>query len=155
MEEWKPIPDFPGYEVSNLGNVKSLNYNKTGKEKIMKQDLRGGYFCVRIWNKEGYCRKAVHIFEALAFLPNSENKPTIDHINQDKKDNRLENLRWATYSEQAKNKNNWFKGTNTGEPYITAYPQRYLVQKRINNIQYRKYFKTLEEAIAYRDSLLT
>ncbi len=104
IEEWRAIPDFPEYQISNLGRVKSLNYKNTGKEQIMKQNLRGGYLCVQIWNKKGCYRRAVHIFEALAFLENPENKPTIDHINQDKLDNRLENLRWATYSEQDQNK---------------------------------------------------
>lgn len=94
-EEWKPV-EFPRYEVSNLGRVRRVD---TGA--ILSQRYK----------EEGYAyiefRLAVHRLVAQAFIPNPENKPTVDHINQvDSKqcDNSVANLRWATRSEQCDNR---------------------------------------------------
>ena len=99
-EIWKPIKDYEGhYEISNQMNVKSL---KRGKEKLLKLAKSGnGYFIVDLY-KKGYKNKIclVHRLIAEAFIPNPENKPTVNHINGDKADNRIENLEWATDSEQ-------------------------------------------------------
>lgn len=99
MEEiWKPIKDFENlYEVSNKGRVKSLNYRHSGKEKLIKISLDNlGYMHVGIF-KEGkhYCKR-VHRLVAEAFIPNPNNYKEINHINEDKTDNRVENLEWCT-----------------------------------------------------------
>ena len=107
MEEeiWKPIKDYEGlYEVSNLGRVKSLNYRKTGKEKILKNiECNNGYLKVGLI-KFGKCKMcSIHRLVAEAFIPNPEDKPCIDHINTIKNDNRVENLRWVTHKENNNN----------------------------------------------------
>jgi hypothetical protein len=98
MEEiWKSIPDYNGiYEVSNLGNVKSLRFNK---EKILKGGINTtGYNYVTIFKsniKKNFCN---HQLVAMAFLnhiPCGHNL-VIDHINDIKTDNRLENLQIVT-----------------------------------------------------------
>lgn len=84
------------WEISNYGNVR-----KNGDEYIPHSD-RDGYFYVR-------CKKhqfRVHRAVAELFLPNPNNKPTVDHINRNKTDNRACNLRWATHKEQAENRDN-------------------------------------------------
>ena len=49
-EVWKDIPDYEGlYQVSNLGRIKSLNFNKTGKEKIMKPRTGNRYYMIALW----------------------------------------------------------------------------------------------------------
>ena len=118
MEEeiWKPIKDFEGYyEVSNIGRVRSLNYKRTGKEKILKniKDYKG--YLEVVLTKNGKRKQfKVHRLVAEAFIPNPENKPCIDHINTVKSDNRVENLRWATYKENSNNEKTLekFKGEN-------------------------------------------
>lgn len=116
MEVWKDIDEFAGiYQVSNLGNVRSLdrvvNSNSTVGTRIQKGSIKkqstkdNGYKVVSLWaDGKGYMRY-VHRLVALAFLDNPDNKPTVDHIDRDKSNNCVENLRWATQSEQEYNKN--------------------------------------------------
>jgi len=94
IEEWKDIPGYEGlYQVSNMGNVKSLNYNHTGKERILKTRLdKDGYIRLNLFNVKRKTEK-VHQLVALTFLAWDKSKyPLIRHLNHDKTDNRLENL---------------------------------------------------------------
>ena len=89
MEEiWRVIPGHEKYEVSNLGNIRKDGI--TRKLRIPKT----GYITTWVDNKQ----KCVHRLVALAFIPNPDNLPCIDHINTNRYDNRVENLRWVTYS---------------------------------------------------------
>jgi hypothetical protein len=107
-EVWKDIIGYEGqYQVSNLGRVKSMNrevdikrckVNK--KEKIMSIGRRGGYSSLQLCKNSIDKSFLVHRLVALAFIPNYENKRTVNHINGIKTDNRVENLEWATDSEQ-------------------------------------------------------
>ena len=147
-EEWRPVRDFPEYQVSTLGRVKRDEY-------ILSQDKRN-YFYVNLWQKNKGQRRLVHRLMGEAFLNNPENKPEIDHINRDSFDNRLENLRWVTRQENLVNRDDTIRGTsNTGEPNISYHSTRntYQVDKIKNFKRICKTFKTLEEAIAFRDSL--
>jgi hypothetical protein len=95
MEEWRVINDYPNYSVSNLGNVKNNTTNK-----IMRQNVKGGYCCLSLVNnKKNYTFK-VHRLVALAFLSNPDNKPTVNHKDKNRCNNKLENLEWMTHEEQ-------------------------------------------------------
>lgn len=123
VEEWKDIPGYEGlYQVSNLGRVKSLNYRRTGKESILSLDkVRGGYLKVGLY-KNGTCiAKQIHRLVAQAFLPNPDNKPEVDHIDRNRQNNCLSNLRWATRKEN--NDNGVSKQViceETGKVYVSA-----------------------------------
>lgn len=101
MEEWKIIEDYPDYMISNMGRVKSLKYNK---ERIrIPTKHKTGYLQIGLNNNNKYTLHKVHRLVAQAFIPNPENKPHIDHINTDRTDNRVENLRWVTAKENSNN----------------------------------------------------
>lgn len=110
-EEWKDVVGYEGiYQVSNYGNVKSLArkicHGKLcfiSKEKSIKLCLRGGYktMCLRKNNFKKMI--GVHRLVAMAFIPNPENKPFVDHIDGDRTNNAVRNLRWCTSKENMNN----------------------------------------------------
>lgn len=100
-EIYKPIEGYEGlYEISNLGNVKSLDYGRTGKEQILKGGKdRYGYLYVLLYKNKERKKITTHRLVATTFIPNKENKPCINHKNEIKTDNRAENLEWVTIKE--------------------------------------------------------
>jgi hypothetical protein len=110
-EIWKDIPGYEGiYQVSDIGNVKSLERKvlygdkpKTIKEKILKTELSPcGYLRVTLCNNNSRKHIKVHVLVAMTFLnhkPDGTHKICIDHINNNKLDNRLVNLQLITNRE--------------------------------------------------------
>lgn len=104
-EEFRPIPEFEYYLVGCFGHIYSLKSFKFIKPQ-MKTD---GYLYVNLSDEDNHVCKGVHQLVALAFIPNPDCKPTVDHVNSIKTDNNVSNLRWATHSEQQKYVNDFGK----------------------------------------------
>ena len=119
-EIWKDIEGYEGYQVSNLGRVRSLDRidsnNHPLKGAILKPYIsNSGYLLVGLYKQQKRNRKLLHRLVAEAFIPNPDNKPEIDHINTIKTDNTVflnedgsinykkTNLRWTTRKENINN----------------------------------------------------
>ena len=107
-EIWKIITynNLNNYEISVFGNIR----NKNTKRILKKQSINDGYLHIRL-NKKSY---SVHRLVAITFLNNLNNKPTVNHIDKNKQNNKLENLEWATYTEQKNHSKTILTNNNRG-----------------------------------------
>ena len=97
-EHWKVIEEFPDYEVSDKGRIRRLTpYKSTYKGKIKKTYINNvGYECVIFKKDKRYCR-TVHRLVAIAFLPKPDGCYEINHKDENKLNNTVENLEWCTH----------------------------------------------------------
>lgn len=161
IEQWKPVSGYEGlYAVSNFGNIVSVMFRnnictKPKIQPISPYDNGKGYFMVQLSGFDG--KKTAHYVHRLvanAFIENPNNLPVVNHIDYDRGNNKAENLEWTTQKENVnysshlmKKPKSKSKPTNTGEKYISKKNNKYVVFSR-------KQFKTLEEAIAYRNEVM-
>jgi len=126
------IPNYPNYKIyknGNIENIKSKRILKTQKDK-------DGYETTKLYLNGKYKRFKIHRLLGLCYLDNPYNKLFIDHINRDKSDNRIENLRWVDKSENNSNRSA-YKNSKLKERYITITENRgytyYLLTMRKDN----------------------
>lgn len=100
QEIWKAVVGYEGlYEVSNLGRVKSLPRNGTCmSEKILKYSIDKGYRQVILSKNDKRKSAKIHKLVAMAFLPNENNFPCINHKDENKQNNDVSNLEWCSYA---------------------------------------------------------
>lgn len=95
--EYKLIEGFDDYAVSTDGKVWTLDYNHTGKMKELKPNpIKGGYLQVCLYNGDTRVMKLVHRLVSEAFIANPENKPEVNHKDEVKTNNCVDNLEWCT-----------------------------------------------------------
>ena len=99
-EQWKVIEEFPRYEVSDLGRVRHTL--RPHKILVLTTDARG-YKKITLYVNRVQKNRKVHRLVLITFVPNPLNLSDVDHINGDKGDNRLVNLRWASRSQNLRN----------------------------------------------------
>lgn len=134
-EEWAQIKGYEGvYEVSNLGRVASI---RGGKRKILKPSKPTGYFQVVLSKNNSKRTYRVHRLVAEAFIPNPENLPVINHIDEVKTNNFVENLEWCTVKYNTNYGTGLSRSVDGRSKEVVAYDQS-------GNIIHR--FKSIKEA---------
>lgn len=101
QEIWKDIKEYYGlYQVSNMGNVKSLNYLHTGEEKILRPIVgRDGYLRVNLYKNNNHKNLLIHRLVLMTFNPiDNMDKFEVNHRDENKKNNNLDNLEWCSRS---------------------------------------------------------
>jgi len=146
MEIWKNITDFDNYEVSSFGMVR----NKKTQKLLSPGKNSRGYMYVNLYNK-GRKNITVHNLVANTFL-NKSNFNEIDHIDNNKQNNNVSNLRWCTRSDNCLNRD----CVRTAK-YISLRKDSNYFYVRIvrNKIVYSTSFKIYEDAVEWRDKTLS
>lgn len=145
-EEWRTIPGYEGlYEVSNLGNVRSLDRYVNSSVPGIKYFINGkqltpiknnhGYLRVNLCNEFGRKAKFIHKLVCLAFLPNPYNLNCINHKDENPLNNRVENLEWCTvkYNSNYGNRNKRLSESKRGKRlhYTEESYERMVAPKRV------------------------
>lgn len=164
-EIWKPIDGYEGlYEVSNLGRVRSLEFrnNQGAYSRLLVMNPTDNGHGYKIVGLTGIGRKRnfyVHRLVAEAFIPNPKKLPVIDHIDHNRANNRVDNLRWITqgdnvrYSRQLMCNPRQKPMTNTGERYISKQKRDGRYRLTIKRKQIGVY-ETIEQAVSVRDEII-
>ena len=147
-EMWRKIQGYPNYSVSTCGRVRNDTTNRILKNRTHKD----GYYTVGLWKNSKVKNFLIHRLVSLAFKPNPDNKPFVDHIDNSKGNNHIDNLRWVTKSENGMNvrvqKNN-----TSGTKGVTWHKQ---MKKWCAEIRHNKkkihigYYDNIEDAIEAR-----
>lgn len=155
MEIWKPVEGFNTYEVSDRGRVRSLSHrvpsgirNNTHTTKygrtLKQSQKKNGYFAVVLYEADNRKTISVHRLVAKTFIPNPDNKPTVNHINGVKTDNRSTNLEWCTQTENMQHA--WSTGLKQPPPHrkqilcvetSVVYPSSTQAAEQINRVKYK------------------
>jgi hypothetical protein len=152
MEEiWKTIKEYPNYKISNTGKILSVKKNK--ELKIQKDGNGYNFICLNNGNR----KKKLKLSRLLAFhfIPNPLNLKTVDHINRIRDDNRLENLRWASYKDQHHNRNyEYAKGELVGNSFWTEEQVKEIKNLYKKGLGKRKIAKLLNCSITQAQSAI-
>lgn len=153
-ENFKDIPGFEGfYQVSNLGNVKSLHF---GKEKILTPILNSNYYSVNLWIDGKRKKTAIHVLVACTFLNHCRKSGlVVDHIDNNPLNNKVENLQVVSKRVNSHKDMKQLYSKHAGVSY-NKINKKYVSQIYYNNkLHYLGYFKNERIAAAvYQYNLL-
>jgi hypothetical protein len=147
VEQYKIIKDFENYSVSNFGRVRN---NAT--DKILKPGKSNGYYKHNLYKDGNMYTKKIHKLVAEAFITNPSNKKCIDHIDNNRLNNNVSNLRWVSQQENCMNQklstNNTsnYKGVSFDKHY-----KKWRARIQINGKEkHLGYFDNIEDAVNAR-----
>lgn len=115
---WKKIKQNENYSINEVGEIRN---DITGRIKKPTLNKVNGYWIVDLWKDNKSTKIPLHRLLAEAFIPNPQNKPTVDHKDGNRQNNSLQNLRWASYSEQNSRFNT--VGVRGQRVKVTHYPE--------------------------------
>ena len=99
-EEWRSISEYGNYQVSNIGRVKNVDTHR-----ILKPNIRqNGYYQICLSQNNSKTQLYIHRLVAQEFIENPDNKNVVDHMNRNRADNTIKNLRWVSNAENQMNK---------------------------------------------------
>lgn len=127
------IENFSNYKINKEGSIYSCKLKRLMKILI----TRDGYYYVDIIKDGKKYKKYIHRLLAIAFINNLDNKPEIDHIDRNKANNNLDNLRWVTRTENNRNKAN-YKDNLTAEQLEARKEKRKEYERQYHKLRYEK-----------------
>ena len=157
MEQYKSIPQFETYGIDINGNIIDFRKGKL-KPSHLNPD---GYFRVQLINPKGVFSLSVSRLVALTYLENPNNYETVDHIDRNRRNNNIDNLRWATKEQQIENRVGWgnlCKFIHLEKPHIKNPSTSYRIIIKNSKLKFSKRFNTidytLEDVKEFRNKLL-
>jgi hypothetical protein len=152
-EEWKYIQDTNNmYQVSNLGRIKSFKKYKDGK--ILNGNISDDdYIIYNLVINDKPLRISNHQLVAKHFIPNPYSYIIVDHINGDKSNNRVDNLRWVNESQNTLN-SKISKRNTSGYKGVHREKNLWVASWVVNSVVRRKRFRNKEDAIEYRNKMV-
>lgn len=155
QEIWKDVKGYEGlYQISNFGNVMSLNYRNTSNpQKLTPKKNKDGYLWVELRKNAMPKPFLIHRLVAMAFIPNPNNYPVINHKDENKSNNNFFNLEWCTHSynvlyslkKHSRNGCGIKRVKKSGEPYKY---KGMIIQKTLDGEILQNYSSSLEAARA-------
>lgn len=144
MEEWRKVEEYPMYEVSSLGRVRSyykvVRGIRSTPQILSNKTDRIGYSFVHLQNEKGRKPLRIHRLVAKAFIPNPQLLPEVNHIDENKQNNCVENLEWISRLNNIRHSKVWES------------VKREVAQYDINHVYIKTWYSMSEAARAFNTS---